>query len=156
MENSQNNNLFRAYQAFWKNYFQFKAHSNRNDYWWPFMWNWLIRIGLAIVTLVGYLKNSEGTFWTGISLLIIYSLVALIPIISLTIRRYQDAGISGWWILLTCFAPYCFKAITELTITNQEGSLLANALVNACDFLEFICIVIALILPMLPSHQFKD
>jgi len=54
--------------------------------------------GLAMLFISSYLKNSNPDI-TGISLLLI-TIILFIFIISLTIKRLHDIGLSGWYILL--------------------------------------------------------
>ncbi|MDE5977821.1 MAG: DUF805 domain-containing protein [Turicibacter sp.] len=83
-----------AYVLFFKNYFNFKGRSTRKDYWLVQACHFFIYFILII-----------GLFQTGIHplftlLLVVYTLFIIIPQMSLTIRRFRDAGLSGKWFIL--------------------------------------------------------
>ena len=141
--------IFYAYSLFWRNYLNFRTNSSRSAYWWTFMWNWLIRAIFMIWGLMTILKTGSK-FNLGIILFIIYSLLALLPSLSLTARRYQDAGISKWWMLFTYLLPYILYFITRMIDPNSLSLYLFQ---NAGAFLEFICVVVAVILPVFPSQS---
>lgn len=146
---SKRTGILKAYPRFWGNYFNFKTCSNRSAYWWTFMWNWLIRIILIIWGLITILKTGNK-FNLGIILFLIYSALALIPSLSLTARRYQDAGLSRWWMLFTYLLPYVLYFITRMI---DPVSWPLYLLQNAGAFIEFICVVVAVILPVFPSQS---
>ncbi|URL60914.1 DUF805 domain-containing protein [uncultured bacterium] len=143
-------NLFKAYQLFWKNYFNFKGNSSRTEYWWPFMWNWLIRFVFLIWALVGHLKGEPHVELTGLVLLLAYCLVALIPCISITIRRYRNAGISVYWIFLTYVAPWVLQAIVHESVGKTWLRIIIE---NTSAFLEFICFICAIVLALFPTKH---
>lgn len=99
-----------AFKSFWKNYFNFNGRASRREYWFVVLWNVIVGavlgfgLGLSFVGMIA----SAVSFGDGFSasavfasffggLLAIYSLVALIPTLSLSVRRYHDTGLSGWW-----------------------------------------------------------
>ena len=143
--------IFKAYSLFWRNYLNFKAHSNRSAYWWAFMWNWLIRALLMIWGLITILKTGNQLN-LGIILFLVYSIAALLPSLSLTSRRYRDAGLSSWWMLFTYLLPYVLYLGTRMITPASLGLYLIQ---NAGAFLEFICAVVAVILPIFPSQAKK-
>jgi len=118
-----------AFKLFWTHFFDFSGRSSRSAYWWAFFWNTIIRVAgsvilfIAAITLFGVslaqqsgpggLSASVSHVSSGpvliIGLLILlpalYSLAAIIPALTITVRRYRDAGISPWWfaVLLVLF-----------------------------------------------------
>jgi uncharacterized membrane protein YhaH (DUF805 family) len=72
-------------KLFFVNYADFKGRSSRSAYWWP----WLASILFS--TLLEFFSYEFGILW---------SLVILIPSLSLACRRLHDIGRSGWWQLI--------------------------------------------------------
>ena len=84
----QNIDMVMAIKLFFVNYFNFSGRASRAEFWWAYLALTLI----GIVPLVG----------------IFIQLVTFIGLISLTSRRLQDVGFSGWYQLafyLTLMLP---------------------------------------------------
>lgn len=83
---------------FFKNYFNFKGRSSRSAYWWWVLASILISIACstadAIILSATYSVDTVGPIE------LLYSLIILIPSISLGFRRMHDVGRSGWWFLI--------------------------------------------------------
>ena len=83
-------------EAFQK-YAVFSGRARRKEYWYFILFNTIAQIIFAT------LDNVTGTFdpETGMGILGgIYTLVALIPGISVSVRRLHDTERSGWWLLI--------------------------------------------------------
>jgi len=95
----------------YKRYADFKGRSARSEY-------WLFVLFYVIVTMVGVglmmsggfnfimMENGETAdmtfgpmFFVGAGLLGLFWLVTLIPGIAVTVRRFHDRDMSGWWVL---------------------------------------------------------
>tara|TARA_R110001583_G_scaffold5249_6_gene28656 strand:- start:230 stop:571 length:342 start_codon:yes stop_codon:yes gene_type:complete len=76
-------------EAFRK-YAEFSGRASRKEYWMFILVYFLIYIAIAVVDYV------LGTVW----LASLFSLVVLLPSISITARRLHDTGRSGWWQLI--------------------------------------------------------
>ena len=76
----QNIDIVMAIKLFFVNYFNFSGRATRAEFWWVYLALTLI----AIVPILGSFIN----------------LIALIGFISLTSRRLQDVGFSGWYQLV--------------------------------------------------------
>ena len=87
--------MFDYYTKVLKNYANFEGRARRSEYWYFYLVNILISIGLGIVDGVAGL----ATF--GIA--DIYSLAILIPGIAVGVRRMHDVGKSGWFILIPIY-----------------------------------------------------
>lgn len=111
--------LGEAFKLFFQNYVNFSGRSRRSEYWKVFLVNILINIASFLLVLIlgavigvassghgsgsGLMGGLAGAGIIGIivyALLGIYSLICLIPSLSLLIRRLHDVGMSGWWALL--------------------------------------------------------
>lgn len=80
-----------------KKYATFAGRARRKEYWFFVLFNALaFFFFLAADILFAHLN---GASWTGL-LAGIYSLVAFIPGLAVTVRRLHDTGRSGWWILI--------------------------------------------------------
>lgn len=68
-------------------YAKFDGRARRSEYWYYVLFNFLVGVILSIIF--------APLNW-------IYSLIVLLPGLSLTVRRLHDTGKSGWCILLFC------------------------------------------------------
>jgi uncharacterized membrane protein YhaH (DUF805 family) len=73
-----------------KKYADFSGRSSRKEYWMFVLIYLIIYIALAVIDAV------LSGFW----LTTIFSLILLIPSISITTRRLHDTGRTGWWQLI--------------------------------------------------------
>lgn len=97
--------LFEAVKSVFSKYATFQGRASRSEYWFFYLFNILLEIGLLIVGLILGAIVGDGTgalAGMGIAyvLLCIYGLIALIPSISVFVRRMHDIGRSGWWYWL--------------------------------------------------------
>ena len=82
----------------WSEYFieafkkctDFSGRARRKQYW------MFILVGAIIYLVLAIIGTILGTMW----LSTIYSLILLLPSISITTRRLHDIGRSGWWQLI--------------------------------------------------------
>lgn len=74
-----------------KKYFVFEGRSTRSEYWYFFLFNFLISV---VLMFIGSMMNG------GDILVNIYGLAVLIPGLAVGIRRLHDTGRSGWMILI--------------------------------------------------------
>lgn len=109
------------YLEVWKKYAIFSGRARRKEYWWFFLINLLVSIGLAIVDGITGSFSAE----TGMGLLgSLYALAVLIPGIAVSVRRLHDTERSGWWLLLA-FIPVV-GAIVLLVFLVQDSKPGAN------------------------------
>ena len=97
--------LFEAVKSVFSKYATFQGRASRSENWFFYLFNILLEIGLLIVGLILGAIVGDGTgalAGMGIAyvLLCIYGLIALIPSISVFVRRMHDIGRSGWWYWL--------------------------------------------------------
>ena len=84
-----------AIQSGFRNYVGFSGRASRSEYWWWFLFAFLIGIAANIV------DRSLGGGMAGVGLLGgIVALALLLPNIAIGIRRLHDRDKSGWWLLL--------------------------------------------------------
>ena len=78
--------LLKAYADMWKNCFNFSGYTNRKDFLYCYVVNFLIS------NLLRFVDNPY--------LVIIIAVICVIPVISLDVRRLRDGGRSWKWLLL--------------------------------------------------------
>ncbi|MDN6630794.1 MAG: DUF805 domain-containing protein, partial [Staphylococcus equorum] len=84
--------MIEAYKSFWKRYADFKGKSDRLEFWTPVL---VHIIGIFIVALIGAISFLAGVFIVAaiLSALIgIFALAIMVPMVSVTLRRFYDAG----------------------------------------------------------------
>ncbi len=82
-----------AIESFWKNYANFKGRARRSEYWFANLF--LFLSSFVILVIASLEPNSLGVFYA------LWVVAALVPSISLTVRRLHDTNVSGWAILIT-------------------------------------------------------
>ena len=94
-------NMFQAYKAFWKRGFtEWAGTSSRSEYWWSYLVNFLLILVFGPVLFLALDVENGLLFVVTLGLVILYALAAVIPWISLFVRRLHDSGKSAWWLLL--------------------------------------------------------
>ena len=109
--------MIEAYKRFLRNYANFNGRSNRGDYWWVLLCNFII--GFVLGFLDGVLDTSIFSTIAGI-----YTLATLVPGIALVVRRLHDINKSGWHYFMV-FIPLAGPIILLvylLTDSVNEGN----------------------------------
>ena len=75
-----------------KKYAVFNGRASRAEYWYFFLFNFIISI---ILSLVGAFIISNTS-----AISLAYGLLMLIPSLAVAVRRLHDIGKSGWWLLM--------------------------------------------------------
>jgi uncharacterized membrane protein YhaH (DUF805 family) len=78
--------------SMWKNYFNFKDRTTVRGYWMAILFN------IIALIILGVLMSIADIF--GI-LYVIYCIAAIIPSLSIQVRRLHDINKSGFWIFIT-------------------------------------------------------
>ncbi|MFC3932852.1 DUF805 domain-containing protein [Streptococcus dentapri] len=117
--------MFTAYTNFWKQYIDFKGRTKRSGFWWPFMFNTLIRLTFFLIYLFDLaipfwnrtqlmeesaLSTDGLSMWSDISpvmiivlvLWLIFELAILVPSLAIGVRRLRDANFH--WSLIFLYA----------------------------------------------------
>ena len=89
MKETTMKNVIDNYASVFKNYSNFSGRAGRREYWMFFAANF------AMCMILSVLDAAIGLPVFGL----LYLLAALIPAISVSIRRLHDGGRSGWWML---------------------------------------------------------
>ena len=83
--------FFEAISDAFAKYARFSGRSSRAAYWWFYLFTLIV---FVIAAAIDAALDTGG---------IVYALVAiglLLPSVAVTVRRFHDAGHSGWWLLL--------------------------------------------------------
>ena len=111
VQHSAGRNPFAWFVHSWKHYADFAGRARRRE-WWSF---WFINCIPYVVFAVfaGPLESmpedqitlaQSAAALSGLLVLGLYWLAALVPFLSVTARRFHDIGMSAWWMLLI-FVP---------------------------------------------------
>lgn len=106
-----NATIGQAASRFWRKFATFTGRASRSEYWWWFLISFGVSIVLQIagsLTLGGTLFRATSTnpfgdlrtFLLPLIPSLVWTVVALVPSIALTIRRLHDGNRRGWWYLL--------------------------------------------------------
>jgi uncharacterized membrane protein YhaH (DUF805 family) len=128
MENLDINRLWQNYvDTITKHYVDFAGRVGRPQFWYFILVDVVVAVGVAIVgSIVGLRSLSD-----------LYSLALLLPTLGLTVRRLQDTGKPGSWVLIA-FIPIVLMIVLGLV------SVLGGAL-GMLGFLFVFMPIIALV-----------
>lgn len=99
-----------------KKYTQFDGRSGRAEYWYFFLFNILISIGIhSVAALLNPALVYLGT---------IYSIGVFLPSLAVGFRRLHDTGKSAWWILISLIP--IIGALVLLFFLIQKGDVGEN------------------------------
>ena len=90
-------NMKQSFISVFSNWNNFSGRACRSEYWYFLLSVYLISFILSIFEVLLGIYNTEIGYGP---LTLIFQIIVIIPSISLTSRRLQDRGISGWWQLL--------------------------------------------------------
>lgn len=77
-----------AKHVFLKNYFNFEGRAGRKEFWYAFLFNFVVTFILGLFGKVGSILTC------------IWSLAVLLPYLGVSARRLHDINKSGWYLLL--------------------------------------------------------
>jgi len=106
--------MFHYYLAVLKKYAVFSGRASRAEYWYFFLFDSIIIIGLYSIILIIILREIYSSFTAGsmgvpawiVPLMIffaIYVLAVFIPTIAVSVRRMHDVNKSGWFIFIPIY-----------------------------------------------------
>lgn len=84
------------YMAMWKNFFNFRERTTVRGFWMAVLFNFIIT---AVLLLLSKVLGIFGIIYS------IYTILAIIPSLALSVRRLHDINKSGGWIFLS-FLPF--------------------------------------------------
>lgn len=114
--------MFEWYKtALFENYANFSGRARRSEYWYFRLVTAIIFFLFIVSMIVLYVTTNSGPLAVGLGfgLLSLYSLLTLVPSLSVTVRRMHDIGKSGWTFLVA-FIPLV-GPIWLLVLLATEG-----------------------------------
>ena len=109
-----------AISRLFSNYFDFKGRATRSEYWWAYLFYWILT-PFSLIPFLGW----------------IIALGILIPMVSCGVRRLHDAGYSGWYHLLSLipFAGMVIMIIffAQPSVPDNQWGLSAPGTVTAAN-----------------------
>jgi uncharacterized membrane protein YhaH (DUF805 family) len=81
------------FEAF-NNYADFSGRASRSEFW-LFQ---LLSIFVLVVSTALIVIREGGAFVAGVGMLVLWVLIAFVPNLAVTVRRFHDHNISGWWV----------------------------------------------------------
>ena len=139
--------MLNAIRLFFKNYFNFTGRSSRSGYWWFLLAYLIITVVIAILEalIIGIDYAGSGVVSN------LFNLVTLIGWLSLTARRLQDRGHTGWWqfAYLIPIIPLIYFGILFLFTENPAHAISAGLVV----LLEIVILITLIIILCLPPKE---
>ena len=139
-----------AIKLYFRNYFYISGRSTRSEYWFAFLFVFLVR---ASITIAGAVLNKAGlsdavSVIKGIDVAVCLGL--LIPDFTLQVRRLHDIGKTGWWALGTIFI-----ALFTIVLMILSGSTVRAVMSLLClmYILLLIYCIIILVFMCCPSDK---
>lgn len=105
-----------------QNYFNFRGRSRRSEFWWFVLFSQLVNL-ISWIPIVGWLIG------------ILFFLITIVPMISVTTRRLHDIGKSGWYQLAFIFG-----------LLLSWGIMMASLIVGAITFFTGESVVLGIVL----------
>ncbi len=114
----------------WQRTGEFSGRSRRKEFWYFQLFSWgpiYLLVACALIFGPAIIAEPNKTARIVFGIYGLYMILAIIPSISITVRRLHDAGLSGWWYFIS-FVPVigAFILIVMLLLdseasTNQWG-----------------------------------
>ena len=169
-ESVKNINMLDALKLFFKNYFNFKGRASRSEYWWFILAFAIVYIVIStiesifiILSLFDDIYNDPYSFsysasdaFKDIFLMpsSLFYLAMMIGLLSLTARRLQDRGHTGWWQLANIIPGILFLipylAMLDSIITGgsfNPGAAIASIIFGIISFGTGVTMIVFLCLP---------
>lgn len=127
MEKHESNyNLFDWWKkVVFKNYANFSGRARRAEYWYFVLVNFIIYIGLNLLSMVGMFSESMSAVSIAtISIVGLFALAMFIPSLAVLVRRLHDIGKSGWYFL--CYFIPLVGFILMLVWLFTDGDRFTN------------------------------
>ncbi|MEY3972343.1 MAG: hypothetical protein RLY84_736 [Actinomycetota bacterium] len=158
-----------------RNYFNFRGRASRSEFWYWFLFTILISIVATTVESVLWPVPMAQDEWLQLQNTLsqptpitnFLAIALLVPNLSVTARRFHDAGFSAKWLILQLvpIAYAIFAAIGAISILSSSNGLLALStedlmslvfLVIPIFGLFLVVMVIYLVFALKPSRSFYD
>lgn len=132
-----------AVGLFFKNYANFQGRSRRAEYWWPFLFIFLVGIVAQVLAGVFVAMGDAGAMIGGLVMIVyfLFALAILIPSIAVGVRRLHDKNMTGW-LMLIAIIPFgglvllIFFCLEGTQGPNKFGPDPKGAVAGAADVFE--------------------
>lgn len=106
-------NGFKCYWGMLRNYFGFRGRMRRREFWWAFLFWWIVYLLSVIADLAiwGCMSWCAG----------VVSLGTFIPLAAAQVRRLHDTDKSGWWMPLILLPPLNLAYFVWLVTDGDRG-----------------------------------
>lgn len=106
-------NVFMCYIGIFRRYFDFKSRMGRREYWWAFLFWWIVYLLSAFV---------DGMIWGELNwCCAAVSLGTSIPLMAAQVRRLHDTNKRGWWLPLMLLTPINIAYFVWLASAGDRG-----------------------------------
>ena len=156
----QQMDMTKAAKLFFVNYFDFSGRASRGEFWWAYLAFFIVSTilfvvdGVIVGMIFGFTDNellsiTESEFLSNNGFFSnIFSLVTAIGWISLTSRRLQDNGHSGWWQLAYfSIIPTIILWVFFISADGNPVLLSFSIIFTIITLALYILILVWLILP---------
>lgn len=137
--------MIEGYKAFWQNYINYKDKTSRQHFWVPIILHIVAIFVVAVLGLVSFLAGSILLSALLFGLIGLFMLATIIPTITLTMRRFHDAGRQPRMAFILCIVTIVGAIAFDLS--RHDGLAIFFALII------FICLILILIETLRPSTQ---
>ena len=122
-------NLKESFISVFTNWKNFSGRACRSEYWYFYLFASIVTFSLTIIETILAVKN-EGSVYGLLSTS--FQIIIIIPYISVTSRRLQDRGISGWWQLsyFTIIGVFVIFILLMLPAKEDENKWGRNPLLD--------------------------
>lgn len=156
----QQMDMTKAAKLFFTNYFDFSGRASRGEFWWAYLAFFIVSTilfvvdGVIVGMIFGFTDNellsiTENEFLSNNGFFSnIFSLVTFIGWISLTSRRLQDNGHTGWWQLAYfSIIPTIILWVFFISADGNPVLLSFSIIFTIITLALYILILVWLILP---------
>ncbi|MCI2802605.1 DUF805 domain-containing protein [Staphylococcus pettenkoferi] len=137
--------MIEGYKAFWQNYINYKDKTSRQHFWTPIILHIIAIFVVAVLGLISFLAGSILLSALLFGLVGLFMLATIIPTITLTMRRFHDAGRQPRMAFILCIVTIVGAIAFDLS--RHDGLAIFFALII------FICLILILIETLRPSTQ---
>lgn len=140
-----------AIESYFKNYVNFSGRATRSEYWYAYLFNLIIGLVLSAFQ-TGFSLSGNNTLYNTFAVVsVIYSLAVFLPSLSVAVRRFHDAGKSGWLyfalavLCLISYIVFIACAVVMFLKATFGGTLL---------FLFIVFAIAAVVFALMPIYYF--
>lgn len=168
-------NFVDAVQSGFKNYFNFKGAATRSEFWYWVLFTLLVSLVLGTLESViwpapmssgDWMQDLEAFGAQPTPFTSIASLLLFIPNLSMTARRFHDAGFSAKWLFLQlgplAYGIFAAVGVVAVVMSAGEAELSYEAIMSLIFLILPIValaigvLVIYLVMALRPSRSFYD